>query len=171
MTKPLLLQRPCCFRLHACRVGSNSLEAWCVDVQFLACDFGVVPLHIGRSYVLQVAVFAVAVAIDQHLCLRAQVLAPVVGVSLCALLRLSVSMCLCDSVCFLESLSPCVCPVCVCVCVCVSGSVCLCSVSLCSHERACTCVCVSLCLLRRRVSASCLRNASATCVWLHPSSN
>ena len=31
------------------------------------CDFGVVPLHIGRSYVLQVAVFAVAVANDQHL--------------------------------------------------------------------------------------------------------
>ena len=71
------------------------------------CDFGVVSLHIGRSYVLQVAVFAVAVANDQHLCLRAQVLAPVVGVSVCALLRLSVSMCLCDSVCFLSLMSLC----------------------------------------------------------------
>ena len=48
MTKPLLLQRPCCFRLHACRLGSNSLEAWYDDVQVLACDFGVVSLHIGR---------------------------------------------------------------------------------------------------------------------------
>ena len=50
------------------------------------CDFGVVSLHIGRSYVLQVAVFAVAVAIDQHLCLHAQVRAPV-------------SACLCVRVC------------------------------------------------------------------------